>query len=247
MEDSRRCLLLLFFLVALLATAFSQTGCVLPTRERTEELLQLIVRQNTSTGSNVITNLTNFHYTCQALGDRVDLFRSLSIAVTYSVSSSPGTRVSQLLLTCNQNSGIFVGASPTPIVQFRNETLVFSISTRRDCRVCSVDAHVPQVYTDANCAREYQLSYQTSSFVVNYYNHSPYTACSSSCQAMGQGACTDSAGTICCPVFASDTPNQCAPNCSANMAADTNTGICGEYIPSTDVLYIFVHPHAWSG
>ena len=109
-------------------------------------------------GSNVNTKLTNFHYTCQALGDRVDLFRSLSIAVTYTVtpSSSPNTRVSQLLFSCNQNSGVFDRASPIQIVEFRNETVVFSIPTRRDCRLCSADPNLPQVDTDANCNREYQ-------------------------------------------------------------------------------------------
>ena len=161
MEVSCRCLLLLFSLAALLGTALSQTGCVLPTRERIGELLQLSVRQNTGEGSNVNTNLINLHYTCQALGDRNGTFRSLTIAVTYTVtpSSSPGTRVSQLLFSCDVNTGNFNRASPTQIVLNRNETRLFSIPTRRDCRVCSADTNIPQLDTDAKCVREYQAIY----------------------------------------------------------------------------------------
>ena len=164
MEDSCRCLSLLFFSAGLLATAFSQAGCVLPTRERIAELVQITNGDLIGEEPTATTNLTNFHYTCKALGDRADLFRSLSIAVKYDISGTvwTDTRVSQLLLTCN--SGTFDRASPTAVERFINETLVFSIPTRRDCRTCSSDSNILRLDNDANCAREYQATKQPDSY-----------------------------------------------------------------------------------
>ena len=152
--------LMLCSLAALLGTAFSQPiPCMLPTRERIADLVQAAARDDAGE-ETLTTNLINFHYTCQALDDRVDFFRSLSIAVTYTSSETSNTAVShQLQLDCNTGTGNFDRATSRPFETFRNETLVFSIQTRRDCRECSANTAIG-FDVDANCAREYQATKQ---------------------------------------------------------------------------------------
>ena len=151
-------LLLLFSLAAVLGTAFLQTGCPLPTNATINSSLETII--NNSRGGEAagsVISITNFHYTCQALGDRVGLFRSLSIAVKYTVTGQniTLTRVAQIQLGCNNGTGMFTDLSGT-LEQSVNESLVFSLATRRDCRSCTDNDTISNVDAVANCACEYQ-------------------------------------------------------------------------------------------
>lgn len=153
----RHLLLVLSAIVGLLGTAFSQSeglsSCNLPNQARIGELLMQAVSGRIGEGFPVVTTLANFHYTCQALGDRVGLFRSLSVAVIYNETTREmtNTRVSQIQLTCS--NGLFEPAPQVPLQTFRNQSLLFSLPTRRDCRAC-IAGEIEGIDTDANCLCE---------------------------------------------------------------------------------------------
>ena len=154
---AERILLLMVSFAGMLGTTFSQTGCALPNTTMINGLLESIVIGNDEGGPSA--NLTDFHYTCQAVGDRVGLFRSLSIAVNYMVTGDDENfYVAQIQLECNSSTGTFSSSSAT-LEQSVNESLVFSMATRRDCRLCTNSTDVMAVDTDANCAREQQRLY----------------------------------------------------------------------------------------
>ena len=199
-------------------------GCVPPNAMAIGDLLQNILVALGGEGPGAIINLIEYHFTCIAVGDRDNLYRTLSIAVRYNITlgQTVNTLVSQIQLQCNGRN--FVPTSSS-FESNRPET-VLSLMTRRDCITCATSGPVG-FDADANCIREYQAMYRVKFGHVNH-NIFPLTACSNECRGVGQGACNP-AGTTCCPFFSHVSPHLCVTSCLPNMTADASTNyICSE-------------------
>ena len=148
-----RMILLLALAMLLVGSTHSQQ-CSLPSEAEINKELEQIVRSMGGEGANVNTTLLNYHFTCLAVGAR-DLYRSLSVAVNYTTSTSGSDNfLAQIQMTCNLNN--FVQQFPLPFEE-NIPASVFSIMTRKDCRACSADTAIPVSDTDANCVCEYQI------------------------------------------------------------------------------------------
>ena len=131
------------------STAFSQ--CLFPSESDIETFVDSLVQSDGGEGANPIVNLIQYHPTCMAVANEQNFFHYLTIAVRYSVTTT-GTvqRISQMQLMC---SGMNWVRQP-PLEKNRPE-IVFNLTTRRDCYICSITAPVSvSIDMDTNCVCE---------------------------------------------------------------------------------------------
>ena len=148
-------MLLLFTLAAMIGAAVSQANCPLPDASTIGTLLEMAVVSEGGEAS-VTVILINSHFTCLAVGDRAGLFRSISVAVNYTQNQESIERLAQLQLECSSGGTLSVGTLEKNV----DET-VFSLATRRDCRLCTHTRPGPMKDTDANCACELSMASQS--------------------------------------------------------------------------------------
>ena len=146
-----RVLLLSAVVMTLVISTHSQQ-CSLPSETEINSELQQILITELGEGADVTTTLLNYHFTCLAVRAR-DLYRSLSVAVNYTTSTSGSDNfLAQIQMTCGSLNS-FERQSPTPFDQATPASVFFNV-TRRDCRSCSADSNIPNSDTDANCLCE---------------------------------------------------------------------------------------------
>ena len=145
-------LLCLFHLAALSGVA-KPFSCPLPTNEQIHTLLQSVLLGSQGEGSDLaVVNIHgDAHFTCHAVGDRKDEFRSLSVAVRYTKgeNSTQLFRI-QFQMRCEVNNVIGVSGSGS---EMNIQESIFNLTTRVDCRFCT-SAFAPGVDTTANCYRK---------------------------------------------------------------------------------------------
>ena len=142
-------LLYLFHLAALSGVA-RPFSCPLPTNEQIHTLLLSVLIGSQGEGSDFTVNIHgDVHFTCHAVGDRKDEFRSLSVAVRYTKgeNSTQLFRI-QFQMRCEVNNVIGVSGSEKNI-----QESIFNLTTRVDCRFCT-SADASGVDTTANCYRK---------------------------------------------------------------------------------------------
>ena len=89
------------YAAVLVLTAIAITGnsqCVLPDQSTIRDLLQTILISTGGEGAimRIVQNISEHHFTCMAVDDRINLFRSLSIAIRYIVTNPLETQVVQI-------------------------------------------------------------------------------------------------------------------------------------------------------
>ena len=154
---------LLTVLTALLGNALSQ--CPLPTQTQIEDAILNVLQNTGGDGSSVdAVLLLDQHYNCLATSDRLNRYRSVTVAVRYNVTtmtpSSSETRVSQLQLRSCRSDATRFEANSENTLEDPGTLDVFNLSTRRDCTLCTDTSPqgFPGVFdADHNCAREYKV------------------------------------------------------------------------------------------
>ena len=145
-------MLLYLFHLAALSGVVRPFSCPLPTNEQIQTLLLSVLLGSQGEGSDFTVSIHgDVHFTCHAVGDRMDEFRSLSVAVRYTKgeNSTQLFRI-QFQMRCGVNN--FIGVSDSGSETNIQES-IFNITTRVDCRFCTAD-YAPGVDTTANCYRK---------------------------------------------------------------------------------------------
>ena len=158
---------LLTVLTALLGNALSQQQCPLPTQTQIEDAILNELRNTGGDGSTVdAVLLLDHHYNCLATSDRLNRYRSITVAVRYNETTTPSgsttniteTRVSQLQLQLCDADDTFRASDNT--LEDPGTLDVFNLPTRRNCTRCTDTdpPGFPGVFdADNNCQREYKV------------------------------------------------------------------------------------------
>ena len=135
----------IIFIVVILSVFSSPARsqeCSLPDVSTIRTDLRNLLISEGGDGARVIVNLLEHHFTCLAVASR-DRYRALSVVVRYTKNSASDEFVAQFIMECrSDNTGTYRSSD----LNLSPPSNVFSIETRRDCRVCTS--------SDADCARE---------------------------------------------------------------------------------------------
>ena len=153
------------YVAVLVLTVVAITGnseCVLPDQSTIRTLLQTLLASIGGEGVVLVQNISEYRFTCMAVGDSINRFRYLSIAIRYNVLNPDQmtSQVSQIQLVCSGEKFSPFDFDP---IEMNPPENVFN-SSRRDCFICA--ANGPGVDTDANCIRKSQCMRMQ---VVMYY------------------------------------------------------------------------------